>query len=62
MALTVMNMSVTTGVLSSIRISAIANDACPGLICEKQQESDSPHQPPQGSSAEPWFCRLLRQH
>ena len=53
----------TASVLRSALFSAIANNACPGLMGEKQQKRNSPHQRPQGGSAgcEPWFCRLPRQ-
>jgi hypothetical protein len=44
-------------------ISAIANDACPGLMGAKQQKRNSTHQRPHKSFAgcEPWFCHLPRQ-
>jgi hypothetical protein len=53
----------TASVLRSALIGAIANDACPGLMGEKQQKRNSPHQSPQGGFAgcELWFCSLPRQ-
>lgn len=52
-------------VLSTALQGAMANDASPGLVGEKQQKQAPPHQCPPVDSAdiegEPCFCRLPRQ-